>query len=171
MDKFPLCWNGKALGEIEVKEESLYTCFDLRCRLPRQGLWCVWLVGENGDLRLGVPDVRGEDAWFHRRFSSRMTAPLGRILQGELRPAATGEAVWEPMKATAFRTPWLRHRLQEVKTLTRQEGGHRFVAVPYDAGAPFPLTAVFCFARIRRIGGKEYAVFAFDAEEWPVFFE
>ena len=33
---------------------------------------------------------------------------------------------------------------------------------PYDPARPFPLTPLFCFARIRRIGSRDYAVFAFD---------
>ena len=33
----------------------------------------------------------------------------------------------------------------------------------------FPLAALFCFARVVRIGGRMYAVFAFDKGEQPVF--
>ena len=38
----------------------------------------------------------------------------------------------------------------------------RELAVPYDVGRPFPLTALFCFAHIRRIHGRSYAIFAFN---------
>ena len=47
--------------------------------------------------------------------------------------------------------------------------GRRELAVPYDVGRPFPLTALFCFAHIRRIHGRSYAIFAFNGEERPVF--
>ena len=173
MDKFPLCWRGKALGEMTVEAEILYSCFEVRCRLPWQGLWCVWLVGEGGELRLGILEPQGDSAAIRRRFSNRMTAPLGRILRGELRPVASnGTAAWEPMEENPFRTLWLRRQLQGMeKVLTRQIGSRRFLAAPYSEKARFPLPSLFCFARIRRIGGKEYAVFAFDEEEWPVFFE
>ena len=53
--------------------------------------------------------------------------------------------------------------------LTRVEGGRRYAAAPYDPARPFPLPSLFCFARIRRIGGQDYAVFAFDAQGRPVF--
>ena len=49
------------------------------------------------------------------------------------------------------------------------EQGRRELAVPYDVGRPFPLTALFCFAHIRRIHGRSYAIFAFNGEERPVF--
>ena len=45
----------------------------------------------------------------------------------------------------------------------------RYVALPFDCRRPFLLTGLFCFARVRRIGGRDYAVFAFDRWEMPVF--
>lgn len=173
MDKFPICWRGKALGEVAAEAESLYTCFSAECRLPGGGLWCVWLVGERGEVRLGVVEPRGETAEIRRRFSDRMTAPLGRILRGELRPAAgAGTEAWEPLRCAAIRTLWLRRQLQELGgVLTRQTDCGRALAAPYDPGRPFPLPSLFCFASIRQIGGASYAVFVFDREEWPVFFE
>ena len=54
MDKFPLLWEGKALGELIVEQEALYTWFTVRCRLPGEGIWCAWAVGDRGELRLGV---------------------------------------------------------------------------------------------------------------------
>ena len=53
LDKFPLLWEGDSIGELAVERESLYTWFDVRCRLPGEGLWCAWAVGEGGSLRLG----------------------------------------------------------------------------------------------------------------------
>ena len=170
MDKFSLCWQGKALGELMVEAEPLYSTFEVRCRLPQQGLWCAWLVGECGELRLGVLEPQGDTAVLRRRFSNRMTAPLGRLRRGELRPVASGETEWKPIEGEVFRTSWLRQRLKEKKdVLFRQTGSRRWIAIPYDGKTPFPLPAVFCFAAIRRIQGEEHAVFAFDEEEWPVF--
>ena len=34
LDKFPLLWEGDSIGELAVERESLYTWFDVRCRLP-----------------------------------------------------------------------------------------------------------------------------------------
>lgn len=173
MDKFPLCRDGKSLGELTVEGEGLYTSFCAECRLPERELWCIWLVGERGELRLGIPEPQGKTAVLRRRFSHRMTAPLGRILRGELRPvSASGAAEWVSADCTRIRTPWLRQQLGELGgVLMRESGSCRLFAAPCDPKRPFPLPALFCFARIRQIAGKSYAVFAFDGDEWPVFCE
>ena len=174
MDKFPLMLNGKPAGELTAEREGLYTWFSARCPVPGEGLWCAWAVGDRGELRLGVLEPEGDQGFIRRRFSGRLTAPLGRLLRGEVRPAgAKAEPEpWDPAPAPErlFRAPWLRQRLRGIQgALTRQEGAVRLLALPYDKGKPFPLTTLFCFARLRRIGGAEYAVFAFDGEERPIF--
>lgn len=174
MDKFPLLWDGKALGELTTEREALYTWFSVRCHLPREGLWCAWVIGDLGELRLGILEPAGRQAFIRRRFSERMTAPLGRILRGELR-SANGKAeteTWEaaPEPGQLFQANWLRKRLQGARgALTRTGHGCRYLALPYDKGKPFPLTTLFCFARIRQIQGGTYAVFAFNGQEAPVF--
>ena len=62
MDKFPLYWNGQAVGEVTTEEEPLYTRFSACCRLPAEALWCVWLIGKQGELRLGVIEPNGAEA-------------------------------------------------------------------------------------------------------------
>ena len=79
---------------------------------------------------------------------------------------------WAPLERpeALFRSRWLREQLWGLSgLLTRSGDGRRYVAAPYDAGRPFPLPALFCFARVVRIGGRMYAVFAFDKGEQPVF--
>ena len=92
---------------------------------------------------------------------------------GEIRPAHPPEPEdWTPLERSAVRlhSPWLREQLHLVPgVLVREEQGRRELAVPYDVGRPFPLTALFCFAHIRRIHGRSYAIFAFNGEERPVF--
>ena len=41
MDKFPLLWDGRSVGELTTEREALYTWFEARCRLPEKGLWCA----------------------------------------------------------------------------------------------------------------------------------
>ena len=52
--------------------------------------------------------------------------------------------------------------------LWRAENGARFLALPYAAERAFPLTALFCFAKIERINEKEYAVYHVDACGCPL---
>ncbi|WP_295580770.1 hypothetical protein [uncultured Oscillibacter sp.] len=175
MDRFPILWEGRNAGELTVEGEALYTWFSARCRPPREGLWCVWAVGERGELRLGVLEPAGEQAAIRRRFSQRMTEPLGRLLRGELRPAGESRETpaWTPAAEPErlFRTLWLRRQLHGVQgALTWQTGdGQRRLALPCDTKKPFPLPSLFCFARLGRIQGADYWIFAFDREEWPVF--
>ena len=170
MDKFPLLWEGKAIGELSAEQETLYTWFTVRCRLPGEDIWCAWAVGDRGELRLGVVEPQNG---IRRRFSRQMTAPLGKLLRGELRPAGDqAEENWTaaPEPDRLFHTPWLRRQLRGVRVaLTRSAGEGRFLALPYDEKKPFPLTPLFCLAQPRNIGGKRYMVYAFDGKEWPVF--
>ena len=173
MDKFPLLWSGRSAGELITEQEALYTWFEARGRLPGEGLWCAWAIGDLGELRLGIMEPCGREASIRRRFSSRLTAPVGRIQRGELRPAHPAETGdWQALARaeTADSLPWVRQKLQSVPgALARTEGALRYVAVPYDPARPFPLTSLFCFARICRIGSRDYAVFAFDKEGRPAF--
>ena len=173
MDKFPLLRDGRPVGELTTEREALYTWFEAQCVSPGAGLWCAWAVGDLGELRLGVLEPRGDRASIRRRFSSRLTAPLGRLQWGEVRPAHPAEpGDWVPLKnpEALSAIPGLGRQLGALPgVLTRVEGGRRYAAAPYDPARPCPLPSLFCFARIRRIGGQDYAVFAFDAQGRPVF--
>lgn len=173
MDKFPLLMEGRPAGELTAEREGLYTCFSARCPLPEEGLWCAWAVGDQSELRLGVLEPEGSQGIIRRRFSGRLTAPLGRLLRGEVRPAGAKQPeTWEPAPAPdrLFRAPWLRQRLRGAQgALLRREGEARYLALPYDPAKPFPLTTLFCFARLRSIGGAAYVVFGFDGQDRPVF--
>ena len=171
MDKFPLVWEERVVGELTAEREALYTWFSARCRCPEEGIWCAWAVGDRGELRLGVLEPCGEQAAIRRRFSRQMTAPLGKLLRGEIRPAGAPPENWDPAERPErlFRAAWLQQLLQGAEgALTRTEEGWRYVALPYDAKKRFPMETLFCFARIRQIRGKPYAVFHFDGEEQPV---
>lgn len=171
MDKFPLLWSGRPVGELTTEPEPLYTRFTARCRLPEEGLWCAWAVGERGELRLGVLEPEGAEASIRRRFSHRMTEPLGRLLRGEARPAVEDAADWEsaPEPDRLFRTPWLRRQLRGVKgALTKTGDGWRQLALPYDPKKPYPLAPMFCLSAIRRLGPEKYVIYTFNREEWPV---
>lgn len=169
MDKFPLIWRERTLGELSVEREALYTWFTVWCRLPEPGLWCAWAVGEQGQLRLGVLEPQNGKLTIRRRFSRRMTEPLGKLVQGELRPAA-GETTWEPLgdPAAHFHSAYVQNQLRGVEGVrTRAEGNCRYVAIPYDGRRPFPLTAMFCFARVGTVDGRRCVVFALNEKEWP----
>lgn len=174
MDKFPLYLGKKSAGELTVELETLYTCFTASCRLPDEGLWCAWAVGEAGELRLGILEPSGEEGIIRRRFSHHMTAPLGKLVRGEVRPVVSSAGGdWEmlPQPESEFHTPWLRRCLQGQPCLLRRAGDLRLVALPWETGKPFALAPVFCFAALRRVREQESAVVAFDSHENPVFLD
>lgn len=173
MDRFPVLWNGASAGELTAQREGLYTCFHVRCQPPENAVWCAWAVGDRGELRLGVLEPSGGAFVLRRRFSDHMTAPVGRVLRGELRPAGEQPMCqWTaaPRPDQLFSASWLRRLLQGLTgAMTCTEGNIRCLMLPYDPKEPFPLTELFCFARLRYLGEKAYVEFQFDRTEQPVF--
>lgn len=43
------------------------------------------------------------------------------------------------------------------------------LAFPYHRKAPFVLLPLFCFAKVRNLGGGEYLVFSFDEKGKPIY--
>lgn len=86
----------------------------------------------------------------------------------ETPPAPPGwERADRPERLTA--SAFFAHMLRPLSgVLTRREGGGRLIAAPCDPAEPFPLPPLFCFARICTLGGRRYAVFAFDGRGAPV---
>ena len=69
-----------------------------------------------------------------------------------------------------FRNVRFRRQLRGVRgALTRTDGERRRVALVREDGAPFPLPELFCLVSAARIGAKDYWVFSFDRQGWPVF--
>ena len=170
----PLMDGERKIGELTTAREGLYTCFRADCALPETGVFCVWAVGETGEVRIGIPEPVNGRGCLSRRFSDHVTAPAGTLLRGELRPAGETEngETWEPLPRpeTAFRTPWLCGRLRGLPgVLTARSGALRRVAIPYDGSGPFPLTGLFCLARIGHAVGKRCVIYTFDSREQPVF--
>lgn len=174
MDKFPLIYAGRSVGELTVEQEGLYTRFSAVCHLPKEGVWCAWVVGEQGELRIGVLEPCGLEASISRRFSNRQVAPLGALRGGELRPAGEQPDCtdWKAMRRPEdwFRTPWLCGQLRSLHgVLAAQEGTVCRIAIPYSPRQPFPMTQIFCFARVTMVCGHWYVLYAFDQNELPIF--
>ena len=162
MDKFPILWKGSSVGELILEKEQLYTWFTVQCRVPEDGLWCAWVIGEKGTLRLGVLEPIGGQFVIRRRYSDRLTAPLGKILRGEVRSAFDEEKGWERVTEPDRQIcdPWLRKQIRGRRdVLMRFDAEHTYLAVPYDKEKPFPMLPLFCFAVIRVIQKQSYAVF------------
>jgi len=165
-------WDGRECGELRTEREGLYTRFSVTGSLPDEKLWCAWVVGERCELRLGVLEPEKGRGVISRRFSGGDTAALGRVLRCELRRAGETPQKWTAVgdPAGLFHAAWLRSRLSGMQgALTCRMGKTRLLALPWEKRQPFPLTPLFCFAKLRCIGSRYYLVFAFDGEDRPVF--
>ena len=100
MDKYPVLAGGETVGELTVEAAASDTVLDMSC-VRREGLWCAWAVGESGALRIGIPEPEGDRLHLRRRFSRSMTAPIGRILRGELRMPERAMPQWLPVDPAA----------------------------------------------------------------------
>ena len=71
--------------------------------------------------------------------------------------------------ARLFRSMRFQRQLRNVReALTRTEGDRRRVALIREEDAPFPIPELFCLASPARIEARNYWVFTFDGQEWPV---
>jgi hypothetical protein len=168
MDKYPLYLDGRAAGELTETDSGMYADYRAVCRSPGPALLRAYLAGERSEMLLGVLAPEGGLYTIRRRLSHRETANLGKLIRCEAR--RNGEQAWErvPVPERLLSTPFFSHMLRGLSgVLSRKRGERRLVAIPYDPAKPFPMTPLFCFAKICQIEGFKYAVFAFDPQEIP----
>ena len=141
MEVFPLLRDGAAAGEVTAEREGLYRRFSLRADLP-EGVWCVWLVGERGELSLGVPEPDEGAYRLCRRLSARSVEGLGQLLRGEVRPRRQQPEGWNgaPQPACLFRSGWLQRCSGPAGGETNPSGAALLRGTALSAG--FPL--LFC---------------------------
>jgi len=173
VEKVKLYCAGRCLGRIGLRPEGGRTEIRAEMEDPGDGLYRAVLVGEAGELPLGVLEPQGGRLVLCRRPYSRDVSAIGACLRGEARRSFRfREDGWQEAEAPAalFSGPFLKSRLAGVRRAwRRQREGLLFLAIPLEEGRPFPLEALFCLARIERVEGRLCAVYAFRGEE-PVGF-
>jgi len=122
------------------------------------GLYRLTARGREGTLHLAV--LEGPDLHLCRRLSRTLAAPVLPLTCALLERCAP-------------RRDWqcLREEGLPPGGLWRPWGEGREVALPLTAEGPFPLTELFCFARVQRMGERLWAVYRFDGRGWPVMAE
>lgn len=139
---------------------------------PEDGLYRAFLVGEKGELPLGVMEPKSGQLRVTRRLYSRDIAALGRLERGEARLSFRfKESGWQEAEdlGEVSAVPELRSRLRKIpRGWRRREGERLMLAVPLEKGQPFPLESLFCMARVVRVEGKLCAVYAFDQQGRPL---
>lgn len=154
---YPVYIGDRSAGTMTVTAAGQDTVFELRCPDPEPGLWRAWVQGEEGRLDLGLL----EGGRLRRRFSRRLTASLGRVRWAGAEPCAARDSPWRPAGPEDCPLPL------PPGSLCRREGRRVRLAVPYDREGPFPLTELFCLARIRAMDGGLWAEYRFE-DGYPV---
>ena len=157
-------------GQLLVREDGVRAELLAEAEDTGAGLYKGYAAGPGGRLLLGtfVPEegrlrlrrsvsrreleqagcwpVEGGEAVLAFSFGGQKGPPKG--WQRENTP---GRLMGEPLLAAAAPGP----------ALVRQERNGFSLAYPYGPDKPFPLTPVFCFARLEELDGRPYLCFPF----------
>ena len=174
MERVPLYCRGERWGEVTLalwgpngaRTEIIASMDD-----PGDGLYRAFLLGERGEMPLGVLAPEDGRLAVCRRVYHRDIAPLGKVLRGEARRSFRFEETnicWRETSCPAqlFQSRFLRERLRPIgRGWWRREGNLLLLALPVEEGRPFPLEALFCLGRMERVEGQQCVVYAFREEE------
>ena len=177
MERLPLTGPRGERGEITVRPQGSRT--ELVCRLsdPGDGLYRAFLLGERGELPLGVLAPENGRLELERRLYSRDVAALGPLLRGEARrsfrfadapPVRPDPVRWHETRCPAqlFHSRFFQERLRPIGLAWwRREGALLTLALPLEAEKPFPLEALFCLGSVREVEGHQCVVYTFQEEE------
>lgn len=174
MERLPLYCQDQRRGEVTL---SLWGPNGARTEIaaqmddPGDGLYRAFLLGERGELPLGVLAPEDGRLTVCRRLYNRDVAALGKLLRGEARRSfrfEETELCWRETccPAQLFHSWFLIDRLRPAgRGWWRREGSVLLLALPLEEGKPFPLEALFCLGRIQRVEGSRCVVYAFREEE------
>ena len=163
--ELPLLYQGQTVGELRMSAREGETCFEVTVSRPLQGIYRIIAQGEKSELLLGV--LNGEQV-LRRCFSAAITGKAGKICAVHAeKSGAAPLREWRTVNAGEF--PMLPQLPRAA--LCRRVGTRHCLALPWSEDEPFPLVELFCFARIRVMNGRSWAVFAFDEGGAPVMEE
>lgn len=173
MKQVPLYCRGIGCGVATLREMEgrLEICGEMPD--PGDGLYRAVLVGERGELPLGVMEPKNGALVLRRKPALCDTARIGavRCVRAGCSFSFQKKVVWNQTSCPAelFHDPFLCDRLAAQRCAWWRRGAHRLtLALALKTDAAFPLEALFCFARIERVEGELCAVFVFDEKETPV---
>ena len=170
MERVKLCCGGETAGEVTLCPEGARTVVRASMADPGDGLYRAWLVGERGELPLGVMEPVGDRLAACRRMYRRDIEGLGPLRRGEARCSFRfdGETPWRETgcPAVLFRSSFLQSRLRRFdRAWYRREGERLELALPLGEASPFPLESLFCLGRLETVEGHSCVVYAFRGEE------
>ena len=153
---------GCAAGVLRAAEQMGETVFEVTLYEPLQGIHRIVIEGDRSELLLGVLDT-GQTV-LRRRLSLAVTEKAGRVCSARAERCGVPRQEWRAVGEGEFA-----ELLLPRGALCRKDGVRRYLAVPWQEEDLFPLTELFCFARLHTMGGRDWVVFAFDETGNPVF--
>ena len=164
MEEIRLYCRGQPRGTVTLDRGDSRREVEAAMADPGDGLYRAFLVGEKGELPLGVMEPDRGRLTARRRIYARDIAALGPLRRGEARMSFRfGESVWQEVRdpGQLVSVPELRQRLEKVpRAFRRREGERLLLAFPLGVA-----TAVYLheyagntpFARMVRLGVNNLA--------------
>lgn len=176
MEEYVVYHEGAACGTLQMEPRGLYTYFSVCCGARSGQLYTLLLDGERGSVPIGIPEWQDGCFVLRKSIANRHWQQIGAVqcarltLRGDTSPAQ--DENWIALAHPEYFFRVLTPQLAQAETCYwRQTPEGRFLAVPMETGRPFLLPRYFCFAHVRSLWGKPYAVFFFDNNGKPRNFE
>ena len=163
-------------GWLTVREERGRAVCAAQLPDDGKGLYKCWITGSGGKALLGtfvpqgnslrleralsVDDLKRQGAWPPEGGRAVLAFSFDggeRVPAGWRREEQPGRLMGEPLLAGSA----------EGHALIRRDEHGFLLAYPYRPDKPFPLTPLFCFARLERLEGRNYLCFPFRSGGCP----
>lgn len=173
MEQLKVFCRNSCQGEATVERTDGRAEIEVSMKDPADGLYRAVLTGECGQLPLGVMEPHHGALVLRRRPYLRDVERLG-VLNGiqvsrsfSFHRAEAWKKADHP--AELVKSVFLKERLgQHHVAWWKKSGDSLRLALPLDEDAPFPMEALFCFARLESVDGRHCVVYTFDQNEKPV---
>lgn len=173
MEQLQVFCRSSCQGKATVERNDSRAEINVSMKDPADGLYRAVLTGERGTLPLGVLEPHHGTLLLRRRPYLRDIECLGMLkdVQVSRSFAFHRSDIWKVTDHASdlVHSPFLKKRLEQYPTIRwKKTGDSLCLALPLREDAPFPLDALFCFARIESVEGKRCVVYTFDKDEKPI---
>ena len=156
---------------IERRDGRAEICVTMKD--PGDGLYRAVLVGESGELALGVLEPRRGALRLGRKPYARDVERLGKLkgVQAKCSFVFPQKCAWQKTfrAGELVNSAFLRERLSAVsRAWWRREGKMLILALPLKRDEPFPLECMFCFGKIGCVEGERCVIYTLDGQDMPV---
>ncbi len=167
-------------GHLEIREDGPQVHLSVWRGMDGAGLYKAWLRGNGPDFLLGTLMPEGEYLKLQRTLSLDTLKRVGCWPISGGRTAMsfhfTGAEPqhfsarwrWEHRPSARFSDPLLADSAASWGSMLLRETEQGFqLAAPFDPRRPFPITMLFCLARVAQVDGQPHVVFSFQGDGTP----